>query len=184
MTHALQMLTAQPNKNMRCTYNSLFVVSICAFLYLFALWEFAELAVKLMKIISWFAGALSICICFLKLEFWALSATVHNHTSMFHWCECLHISADLIYIVYLALTDVPSSPFDRSRAHFHHFIYCVEMCQRFHSDSCRPKGDGGESQNSTSPEVLLSELIQALGWSPAYSVTPNQKHLFGLVMSK
>ncbi len=38
-----------------------------AFLYLFALWLFAASAVKLM-IFSWFAGAFSICMCFLKLQ--------------------------------------------------------------------------------------------------------------------
>ncbi len=44
-------------------------MSICSvFLYLFVLWAFAAPAVKLMKMFSWFAGAFSICMCFLKLQ--------------------------------------------------------------------------------------------------------------------
>ncbi len=37
-------------------------------IYLFVLWAFAAPAVKLMKMFSWFAGAFSICMCFLKLQ--------------------------------------------------------------------------------------------------------------------
>ncbi len=37
-------------------------------IYLFVLWAFAPLAVKLMKMFSWFAGAVSVCMCFLKLQ--------------------------------------------------------------------------------------------------------------------
>ncbi len=57
-------------KKKRCKYNVFgCVVSICSvFLYLFALWAFAPSAVKMMKIFSWFAGAFSICMCFLKLQ--------------------------------------------------------------------------------------------------------------------
>ncbi len=36
-------------------------------LYLVVFWAFAAPAVKLMKMFSWFAGAFSICMCFLKL---------------------------------------------------------------------------------------------------------------------
>ncbi len=50
------------------------VVSICSvFLYLFVLWAFAPSAVKLMKMSSWFAGAFSVCMCFLKLQHAELS---------------------------------------------------------------------------------------------------------------
>ncbi len=37
-------------------------------LYLVVLWAFAPPAVKLIKMFSWFAGAFSICMCFLKLQ--------------------------------------------------------------------------------------------------------------------
>ncbi len=48
-------------------------------IYLFVVWVFAAPAVKLMKMFSWFAGAFSICMCFLKLQHthWTLSVTVH-----------------------------------------------------------------------------------------------------------
>ncbi len=37
-------------------------------LYLLVLWAFAPSAVKMMNMFSWFAGAFSICMCFLKLQ--------------------------------------------------------------------------------------------------------------------
>ncbi len=67
-----------------CEYlqcDSLFVcvVSICsAILYLFVLWVFAPPAVKLMKMFSWFAGALSVCMFSGVAARWALSATVKS----------------------------------------------------------------------------------------------------------
>jgi len=80
-THTLQILTTQPKKETCCKYKSLFVcvVSICsAILYLFVLWAFAPPAVKLMKMFSWFAGALSVCMFSEVAARWALSATVKS----------------------------------------------------------------------------------------------------------
>ncbi len=37
-------------------------------LYLVVLWAFAAPAVTLLKMFSWFAGAFSICMCFLKMQ--------------------------------------------------------------------------------------------------------------------
>ncbi len=108
ITHTLQMLKTQPNKELRNKYNSLFgcVVSICSvFLYLFVLWAFAAPAVKLMKMFSWFAGVFSICVCFLKLQRVELSRppylfqnrsvpilvpqTLWQKTSVWFWLSCL-----------------------------------------------------------------------------------------------
>ncbi len=53
------MLTTQHNQTKkRAENNILYLVS----------WAFAAPAFKLMKMFSWFAGAFSICICFLKLQ--------------------------------------------------------------------------------------------------------------------
>ncbi len=86
------MLTTQPNKEMLCKYkkhlqikkitSSIWQHSRCKcsqhnqtkkraankILYLVVLWAFAAPAVKLMKMFSWFAGAFSIGMCFLKLQ--------------------------------------------------------------------------------------------------------------------
>ncbi len=51
---------------------------ISVFLYLFVLWAFAPSVVKLMKIFSWFAGAFSVCMCFLKLQRVELSRPPYN----------------------------------------------------------------------------------------------------------
>ncbi len=51
------MLTTQPKK--KRTPNKM---------YLVVLWAFAPSAVKMLNFFSWFAGAFSICMCFLKLQ--------------------------------------------------------------------------------------------------------------------
>ncbi len=73
-THTLQMLTTQPKK--KCAANKMYSVVLwefAMFLYLFVLWAFVSSAVKMMKMFSWFAGAFSICMCFLKLQLVELS---------------------------------------------------------------------------------------------------------------
>ncbi len=60
------MFTTQPKKKRAA--NKMYLVVLRAysvFLYLFVLWASA---VKIMKMFSWFAGAFSICMCFLKLQ--------------------------------------------------------------------------------------------------------------------
>ncbi len=47
-------------------------------IYLVVLWAFAPSAVKLMKTFSWFAGAFSICMCFLKSQPVELSRPPYN----------------------------------------------------------------------------------------------------------
>ncbi len=65
-THMLQMLTTQPKK--KRTANKMYLVVLWAFAVYFFIWAFAPSAVKMMKMFSWFAGAFSICMCFLKLQ--------------------------------------------------------------------------------------------------------------------
>ncbi len=61
-------------EHLQCVSLFVCVVSICSvFLYLFVLWAFSPSTIKLMKMLSWFAGALSICMCFLKLQHVELS---------------------------------------------------------------------------------------------------------------
>ncbi len=56
-------------------------MSICSvFLYLFVLWAFAPSTVKIMKMFSFFAGAFSICMCFLKLQRVELSRPPYLNT--------------------------------------------------------------------------------------------------------
>ncbi len=55
----------------------LWAFAVCLF-YWFVLWAFAPSAVKLIKIFSWFAGAFSICIFFLKLQRIELSLPPYN----------------------------------------------------------------------------------------------------------
>ncbi len=101
-------------RNARCKYN-LFdcVVSICSvFLYLFVLWAFAPSAVKMMKFFSWFAGAFSICMCFL-LQRVELSQPPYrgNTNKQIHKCNCeflSHISDFFILILQLWLLTILS----------------------------------------------------------------------------
>ncbi len=64
---ALQMLTTQTNKEPHCKYWWLalpfFICLCCEHVVLCHV----ECVVKLMKMFPWFAGAFSICMCFLKL---------------------------------------------------------------------------------------------------------------------
>ncbi len=53
-------------------------------MYLFVLWAFSPSVVKIMKMFSWFAGAFSICMCFLKLQHVELS----RHRTFGSVCRC------------------------------------------------------------------------------------------------
>ncbi len=56
-------------------------------IYLFVLWAFSPTVVKMMKFFSWFAGAFSICMCFLKLQRVELS----RHRTFGSVCRCYYI---------------------------------------------------------------------------------------------